>query len=56
LLDVGCIAQIFISGFPLKFNHLHDWYVSMTAPSAFAANAGAPVDVPKRMNIGSARG
>jgi len=56
LLDAGFIAQFFISRFPLKFNHLHDCYVSMTASSAFVANAGAPVDVPTRMNIGFARG
>jgi hypothetical protein len=55
LLDAGCIAQIFISGFPLKINHLHDCYGSVTAISAVAANAGAPVDVPTRMNTGSAR-
>jgi hypothetical protein len=56
LLGPGFVAQIFISGFPLQFKHLHECYGSVTGLSAISANSGAPVDVRSRMNTGFADG
>jgi hypothetical protein len=56
LLDSGLVAQKLISGFSLKFKHLHGRYGSMTGLRAVWANPGAPVDVRSRMNTCSADG
>jgi hypothetical protein len=56
MLGPALIAQIFISGFPLQFKHLHECYGSVKATSTFSANGGAPVDVRSRMNTGFANG
>jgi hypothetical protein len=54
LLAVVCDAHFFINGFPLYFKHLHEYDDSMTRPWASAASTAAPVDVPARMDAGSA--
>jgi hypothetical protein len=56
LLGPGFVAQIFISGFPLQFNHLHEYCGSMTGTCRIWPNGGAPVDVRSRMNRGFADG
>jgi hypothetical protein len=56
MLGPTFIAQILISGFPLRIKHLHDCYGSMTGSSIISANVGAPVDVRSRMNTRSADG
>jgi hypothetical protein len=56
LLGPGFVAQIFISGFPLQFKHLHECYGSMTGLSAISASSDGPVDLRSRMNRGFADG
>jgi hypothetical protein len=56
LLAGAFVAQIFISGIPLQFHYLHEYYGSMTGICAVSANGGAPVDVRNRMNRGFADG
>jgi hypothetical protein len=56
LLGPGFVAQIFISGFPLQFKHLHECYGSVTGLSAISASSDGPVDVRSRMNRGFADG
>ena len=54
MLTVVCDAFFFIIGKSLSIKHLHEHDGSVTAISALRANAGAPVDVPMRMDAGFA--